>query len=164
MTLIEEKSGFSIGSNWYICFEIDAVHLLNILSPLFINIICFLPATHVKSEAYEKWSSSLLSIIFYLPLMRLSSWCAVYISPSPHMHVHIIRAPRLYICILSVRGRCESKICPSFSRRRASRRLGEFLREDTHILNCEYCIFYAAYASVPASQPPGPVLVRAILR
>jgi len=41
MTLIEEKSGLSIGTNWYICFEIDAVHLLNILSPLFIYNLLF---------------------------------------------------------------------------------------------------------------------------
>lgn len=142
------------------------MHLLNILSPLFIYNLLFASNTREESEAYEKWSSSLLSIIFYLPLMRLSSWCAVYISAvAAYACTYYTSTAPLHMYIICARGRCESKICPSFSRRRVSQIEG-ISPKKTHTLTPRILYFLCGHIREcvwAPCQPPGPVSVRAIL-
>lgn len=112
--------------------------------------------THMHArrvEAYEKWSSSLLSIIFYLPLMRLSSClyttvayaCTYYTGTAPlHMYILYHQA-------------WESKICPSFSLVGARvSQIGGISLKVTHTRNI---VFF--YMPMRALEP---VLERAILR
>lgn len=153
---VHKKLVFHLHYNWYVCLERLTPCTCWIFCHLF-YIICFLPPTHTREE-WRHMKSGLplmLSIIFYLPLMRLSLTVRhIYLHSSHHACVYIIRAPRLYICILSVHGRCESKICPSFSRRRVSQieRISARPKTHTHSL-CEYIVFLCVSARQPAVGP-----------